>query len=130
MALCALNLLLVQGLGLHFHRHMHADAAGHPPSMHLRDTGVHLHEEAGHHHVAGDHASHPGDDVEVDPVGAGFAKFFKVWLGTTPQPVGISALLAVAPPAQADFQQPARRHPDLFFLRPPSNAPPLNPSVV
>lgn len=130
MALCALNMLLAQGLGLHFHRHMQGGPAEHATSLHVRDAGLHLHEHAGSHHAASDHASHPDLDLEVDPLGKGFAKYAKVWLGATLQIVGVPALLEFAPAVLCRVLQPARPHPELFVLRPPSNAPPLKPSAA
>jgi hypothetical protein len=130
MALCAVNMLLAQMMGLHFHRHVMAVESGHGMSLHLRDAGTHLHEEADGHHAAADRASHPDEDVEVDPLGTGLAKFSKVWF--TPALLFIVALcmLAVVLRTAPAFESLTRRHPALFFLRPPSNAPPPKPLPV
>jgi hypothetical protein len=127
MALCAVNMLLAQMMGLHFHRHATAGSSAHDMSLHLRDAGMHLHAEADGHHAAADRASHPDEDVEVDPLGTGVAKFSKVWLA--PALLFIVTLcmlgLVLAPPS--GFESLTRRRPALYFLRPPSNAPPLKP---
>jgi hypothetical protein len=130
MALCAVNMLLAQMMGLHFHRHMMTGVPAHGMSLHLRDAGMHLHAETDGHHAAADRASHPDEDVEIDPLGTGLAKFAKAWL--TPALLFIVTLctLAMVVAAPPGFQSLTRRHPALFFLRPPSNAPPLKPLFV
>lgn len=130
MVLCGVNMLLAQGMGLHFHRHMLPDASGHGTSLHLRDAGLHLHEDASEHQAAGDRASHPDEDLEIDPLGTGLAKLFKVWLNPALLFFTIICLLAMALAAPFAFESVTRRHPALFFLRPPSNAPPPEPSPV
>lgn len=129
MVLCAVNMLLAQMMGLHFHRHV-AGASAHGTSLHLRDAGLHLHEAADAHHAPGDRASHPDEDLEVDPLGAGFAKFSKLWLNTACLLLAVFLLLIAAPAATRRFEPPVRRHPALFFLRPPSHAPPLKLSLA
>ncbi len=130
MVLCAMNMLLAQMMGLHFHRHMVGGAADHGPSLHLRDAGMHLHEAAHQHHATDDRASHPDEDLEIDPLGAGFAKFSKIWLNTAFALVAVFCLLVVGTGAPRRFLQRVRHHPALFFLRPPSNAPPLKLSLA
>jgi hypothetical protein len=129
MVLCAMNMLLAQLMGLHFHRHVTTGVSDHGMSLHLRDAGVHLNEEDGHH-ATGDRASHPDEDLEIDPLGTGFAKFSKVWLNQSVLILVILCLVAVALAAPSGFESIRRRHPALYFLRPPSNAPPLKPSPV
>lgn len=128
MVFCAMNMLLAQMMGLHFHRHV-AGLTDHGVSLHLRDAGMHLHEDSGHHAMA-DRAAHPDEDLEIDPLGTGLAKFAKVWL--TPALVFVLALclIALAHVPAARFEPLRRRHPALFFLRPPSNAPPPEPSYA
>jgi hypothetical protein len=129
MVLCAMNLLLVQLMGLHFHRHMMAGAADLRTSLHLRDAGMHLHENADDHHATEDRASHPGD-LEIDPLGAGLAKFSKVWLSPQFLLAVILCVMVLTLSVPSGFAPLVRRHPALFFLRPPSHAPPLKPSPV
>jgi hypothetical protein len=130
MALCVVNLLLAQMMGLHFHRHVTAGVAGPDMSLHLRDAGMHVHAEADGHHAAADRASHPDEDVEVDPLGTGVAKFSKVWLAPPLLLIVTLCLLALVLAAPTAFESLTRRHPALFFLRPPSNAPPLKPLSI
>jgi hypothetical protein len=130
MVLCAVNMLLAQLMGLHFHRHMIAGVSDHGMSLHLRDAGLHVHEDADEHHAAADRASHPDEDLEIDPLGTGFAKFSKVWLNPTLLFMVALCLIAMATAPPSRFESITRRHPALFFLRPPSNAPPLEPSTV
>ena len=129
LLLCALFMLGAQMMGLHFHRHAVAAHGGavHDTSLHLRDTGVHGHEalHGMDHHALGDHASHP-DDVEIDPLAAGIAKFFKICMGPALLLLALLWLVGLRSVAFAWFARPvAQRHPSLFVLRPPSNAPPL-----
>jgi hypothetical protein len=129
MVLCAMNMLLAQLMGLHFHRHMVASGADHGVSLHLRDAGMHLHEDDAHH-SATDLAAHPDEDLEIDPVGTGLAKFSKVWLSPTLLFIVMLCLIATATVGPSRFESIAPRPPALFALRPPSNAPPLEPSPV
>jgi hypothetical protein len=128
IVLCAVNMLLVQALGLHFHRHIQADAGDHGTSLHLRDAGMHVHENGVDHHARGDHASHPDEDLEIDPLGAGVSKFSKIWLVAAVLSVVVLCLFVVVPACARAFEPPLRRRLALFSLRPPSNAPPLDPS--
>jgi hypothetical protein len=129
MALCALSMLLAQVMGLHFHRHLVPGISDHGVSLHLRDAGMHLHEQAVQHSAA-DRAAHPDEDLEIDPVGTGLAKFSKAWLNTTLLFIVTLCLLTMSLAAPSRFESIRRRHPALFFLRPPSNAPPPEPSPV
>jgi hypothetical protein len=128
MVLCALNMLFAQLLGLHFHRHVIDGPTDHGTSLHLRDAGLHLHEDAADHHAAGDRASHPDEDVEIDPLGTGLAKFSKVWLGAAVLFLVAFALLIVVPASTFRVPPFIPRRMALFALRPPSNAPPPEPS--
>jgi hypothetical protein len=130
MVFCAVNMLLAQTMGLHFHQHIQGGGAGHGTSLHLRDAGMHLHEAADKHDSSTDRASHPDEDLEIDPLGAGFAKFSKVWLNTAFVLLATICLVLLMPAVLASFEPQRRRHPALFFLRPPSHAPPLQPLTV
>jgi hypothetical protein len=130
MVLCAANMLLAQLMGLHFHRHVMVGVPDHGLSLHLRDAGMHLHADADGHHAPADGASHPDEDLEIDPLGTGLAKFSKVWLNPIFLFIAALCLFAVALAPPSRFESITRRHPALFFLRPPSNAPPLKPSPV
>jgi hypothetical protein len=130
MAFCATLMLATQLLGLHFHRHTVASDVAvtrSSSSTHLRDAGLHVQEIGPHaeHHAFSDRASHPGEDVEIDPLVAGFAKFFKVCVGAG---VLLLALLwlvhAARPTVPALSRSGPSLHPALFVLRPPSHAPP------
>jgi hypothetical protein len=135
MVSCALMLLVAQTMGLHFHRHAHVDAADadHGTTLHLRDADIHTHSalDDHDHHTAGDRASHPDVDLEIDPLGAGLAKIFKIWLGPVMLLFAMLLLLPTGPALPAGVQWLfSRVHPPLFVLRPPSNAPPLKLSLV
>jgi hypothetical protein len=130
LALCAVNMLLAQMMGLHFHRHVIMGVPAHGMSLHLRDAGTHLHAQTDGHHAAADRASHPDEDVEIDPLGTGLAKFSKVWLTPALLFIVMLCVLTMMQPAPSRFESVRRRHPALYFLRPPSNAPPLEPSAV
>ena len=101
MVICAMNMLLAQLMGLHFHRHVGVDDAGHGTSLQLRDAGIHLHgaddshHRSDHHHSSADRASHPDADLEIDPLGASVAKFSKVWLNAAVLLVAMLCLFAV-----------------------------------
>jgi hypothetical protein len=127
---CAIVLLLAQMTGLHFHRHVLAAGPDHGMSLHLRDAGVHVHADQGDHHAPADRASHPDEDVEIDPLGAGIAKVFKVWLSTACLLVTLLCLFVATPAAAVSPERTRRPHPALFVLRPPSHAPPLELSLV
>jgi hypothetical protein len=130
MVFCAVTMLLAQLMGLHFHRHVADAGSAHGTSLHLRDVGVHMHEAAAAHDEAGDRASHPDEDLEIDPLGTGIAKFFKAWVGPAFLAVAILCLLVTLPVAQLGTPRPAFHRPALFALRPPSNAPPLKLSLA
>lgn len=130
MVLCAVMMLLAQLMGLHFHRHVAAAGSEHGTSLHLRDVGVHMNEAADVHDAAGDRASHPDEDLEIDPLGTGIAKFVKLWLGPALLVVAIFCLLVTQPLPRAGATRPAFHRPARFALRPPSNAPPLKLSLV
>lgn len=134
--LCVLSMLAGQLMGLHFHRHAPGlDGAGaSATSIHRRDTGVHLQGSADHaaHHAAADRASHPGEDVEIDPLAGGLVKFLKNLLGAG---FFLCTLLLLVRAVSANVPlRPLRSgavlHPALFVLRPPSNAPPLKLSLI
>ncbi len=132
---CALVLLAAQLMGLHFHRHAHADVAtpDHHTTVHLRDADIHAHAAlVDHdHHAIDDRASHPDEDLEIDPLGAGLAKIFKIWLAAVVLLFALQLLLPAGPALPSSLQWLfARVHPPLFVLRPPSNAPPLKLSPV
>ncbi len=129
MLLCALFMLTAQLMGLHFHRHAVAAHAGETQgtSLHLRDTGVHGHESlhGTNHHAASDRASHP-DDVEIDPLADGIAKFIKICMAPAVLLLSLLWLVTLRPTIFAWFAPAvAQPHPALFVLRPPSHAPPL-----
>jgi hypothetical protein len=137
MVLCAVSLLLAQLMGTHFHRHAHVDGAhsghDHRTTVHLRDADVHAHAalDVGDHHAFDDRASHPDADLEIDPLGAGLTKFFKIWISPALLLFAMLLLLATGPPLRIRPQWlVSRPHPALFVLRPPSNAPPLKLSPV
>jgi hypothetical protein len=133
LLLCVLCMVAAQLTGVHFHRHAIAAHAGaqHGISLHLRDTGVHGHEslQGKDHHAPGDRASHP-DDVEIDPLAAGFAKFLKICMGAALPVLAVLWLVAMQPVAVASrWRPPVHQRPSLFVLRPPSHAPPLKLSL-
>jgi hypothetical protein len=117
MVICATLMLAAQILGLHFHR----------------DAGLHA-DEIGHHtmlHGTADQASHPGEDVEIDPLAGGLAKFIKVWLFAGFPLVALLWLVHAPRPTLPAFARAGPRpHPAHFVLHPPSHAPPLQLVLV
>jgi hypothetical protein len=127
-------LLSTQLMGLHYHRHaQHHASADAGSSVHLRDFGVHVEGVADgiDHHSLDDRASHPGDDLEVEPVADSVVKFYKTWLATGFVFLAVLWSFGPAPAAAAWVLGAAPRpHRSRFVLRPPSNAPPLKLSTA
>lgn len=130
---CAAVLLCSQVLGLHYHRHVSGSHHG-PVATADRalatmwDPGAHFHAPAGGesgHQAA--HSAHPDQDLDVEVLGEGAAKFKKgsaqvaipPSIGWAQYEAGSHAL---APTRDAP---PERTH--TFRLKPPSQAPPSLP---
>jgi len=130
----ALLLVVSQLMGLHYHRHAVVSAeASSGTTVHLRDYGIHAEHAAdgADHHDFSDRASHPADDVEVEPIADSLAKYYKTWLST-----GLLFLPHVwfygvrpAPPVRI-ARAAVGEHPRPYVLSPPSNAPPLKSSFA
>jgi hypothetical protein len=127
-------LLSTQLMGLHYHRHAAHSAGGESgTSVHLRDFGVHVEGAADgvDHHALDDRASHPGDDLEVEPVADSVVKFYKTWLAIGFVFLAVLWFFSCSPIAAAWVERPAPRlHRSRYVLRPPSNAPPLTLSIA
>jgi hypothetical protein len=140
---CAATLLLAQLTGVHYHRHIGHHDAGHDhavsyddtgpgTTVHLRDAGVHMAADEGgaHAHSAGDRASHPGVDLEIDLTVDSLTKVFKssLFAGVLLAFLALLCWIIVAPARVVGFlprrTQPQWRRFSLFALRPPSHAPP------
>jgi hypothetical protein len=138
---CAAALLVAQLTGVHYHRHIghHDHSAPHDhavvhddadlgTTVHLRDSGIHTAAKEGfaHQHTAGDRASHPGVDLEIDLMVDSLFKVFKSALFANFMLAMLCWIIA-APTRDAVFiriQSKPRHRRSLFALRPPSHAPP------